>query len=220
MNYTVIYSDRKTVSIRVNRDGSVTVSAPKGMRRAQIDEILSKHMEWIEKKRDNTNKAKTCPDGIYYLGKKYPVCKGKEGTVSFDGSCFFVPDKDNAEVINEAAEILLKKAGREYMARKTEYWAEKMYLPTPPPPKMTSAKTRWGSCGGKGGNRINYSYFLMMTDEYCIDYVTVHELSHIKYKNHGKEFYSLIESYLPDYKDREKRLKEFTKIFTAEGLYV
>lgn len=41
----------------------------------------------------------------------------------------------------------------------------------------------------------------------AIDYVVVHELAHIVHKNHGSDFYKMIETYLPDYKNREKLLK-------------
>ncbi len=51
MNYTVIYADRKTVSIQLGRDGSLTVRAPRGMSRREINEIVSSHQSWIDKKR-------------------------------------------------------------------------------------------------------------------------------------------------------------------------
>ena len=71
--------------------------------------------------------------------------------------------------------------------------------------KITSAEKRFGSCNGK--NSICYSWRLMQYPAEAIDYVVVHELAHIKHKNHGKEFYRLIENFLPDYKNREKLLK-------------
>ena len=71
--------------------------------------------------------------------------------------------------------------------------------------KITSAKKQIGSCSGK--NSICYSWGLMQYAPEAIDYVVVHELAHIIHKNHGKDFYKLIEKYLPDYKKREKLLK-------------
>ena len=94
-----------------------------------------------------------------------------------------------------------------------------MKLPQPPQPKLTGAKTRWGSCGGKGGNRINYAYMLMMTDEECVDYVVVHELSHIRFRNHNENFYAQVAAVLPDYKSREAKLREYEKLFTSYGFY-
>jgi len=72
--------------------------------------------------------------------------------------------------------------------------------------KITSAKTRFGSCNGK--NIICFSWRLMAYPEAAIDYVVVHELAHIKYKDHSKRFYALIEKYIPDYKTRKAMLKK------------
>lgn len=71
--------------------------------------------------------------------------------------------------------------------------------------KITSATTRFGSCNSK--NSICFSYRLMMFPEEAIDYVVVHELAHILEKNHSKAFYEIVNTYLPDYKEREKLLK-------------
>ena len=70
---------------------------------------------------------------------------------------------------------------------------------------VTGAKTRFGSCSGK--NRICFSWRLMAYPEEAIDYVVVHELAHIRYKNHSRDFYALITRYLPDYRERERLLK-------------
>lgn len=71
---------------------------------------------------------------------------------------------------------------------------------------ITGAKTRFGSCSAK--NRLCFSWRLMQYPEEAIDYVVVHELAHLVHKNHGRQFYALIESVMPDYKERRKLLRE------------
>lgn len=71
---------------------------------------------------------------------------------------------------------------------------------------ITGAKTRFGSCSAKGN--LSFSYYLMLYPEYAIDYVVVHELAHLKEMNHSSKFYKIIESVLPDYKERIKVLKK------------
>ena len=70
---------------------------------------------------------------------------------------------------------------------------------------VTSAKTRFGSCSGK--NMLSFSWRLMAYPEAAIDYVVVHELAHIRYKDHSRAFYAFIESVLPDYRERIKLLR-------------
>lgn len=71
-------------------------------------------------------------------------------------------------------------------------------------------KTRWGSCSYK--NSVSFNYYLAKLPVELIEYVVVHELAHIKHKNHGKDFWALVEKYLPDVKERRKNLRKFEKI--------
>lgn len=106
--------------------------------------------------------------------------------------------------VTKEEEKALKEKALPYLSSRTEYFSGLMNLKYTGI-KITSAKKRFGSCSGK--NSICYSWRLMLYPPEAIDYVVVHELAHITYKNHGKEFYALIEKYLPDYKKYEKMLK-------------
>jgi predicted metal-dependent hydrolase len=65
-------------------------------------------------------------------------------------------------------------------------------------------KTRWGSCSSIGN--LNFNWKLIMMPEAIIDYVVVHELSHLLFMNHSKEFWKEVEIVLPDYKSRKNWL--------------
>ena len=90
------------------------------------------------------------------------------------------------------------------LPRRTAYFAKIMGV-TPTCIKITSAKKRFGSCSGQNG--ICYSWRLMLYPSEAIDYVVVHELAHIRQKNHSPAFYKEVAKILPDYKAREKLLK-------------
>ena len=70
---------------------------------------------------------------------------------------------------------------------------------------ITSAKTRFGSCSSQGN--ISFSYRLMLYPIEAREYVVVHELAHLLEMNHSKRFYAIVERYMPDYKERRKRLR-------------
>ncbi len=72
--------------------------------------------------------------------------------------------------------------------------------------KITKAERRFGSCSAK--NRLCFSFRLMQYPSEAVEYVVVHELAHIVHRNHGKDFYALIGSVLPDYKERDRLLKK------------
>lgn len=71
---------------------------------------------------------------------------------------------------------------------------------------ISGAKTRFGSCSSKGN--LSFSYRLMLYPDEAVDYVVVHELAHIIEMNHSGAFYKIVESVLPDYKERQKLLKK------------
>lgn len=98
----------------------------------------------------------------------------------------------------------LKAKARAVLPEKVACWSEKMGV-VPTGLKITAARKRYGSCSGK--NSLCFSCFLMNSPEEAIDLVVVHELCHIREKNHGPRFYALLEQYLPDYKERKKLLR-------------
>ena len=100
----------------------------------------------------------------------------------------------------------LKRSATILLPERVSYYSKLMGV-EPTGIKITSAQKRFGSCNTK--NSICFSYLLMLYPQEAIDYVVVHELAHIRFHNHGKDFYSFIESVLPDYKNREKILKDF-----------
>lgn len=107
------------------------------------------------------------------------------------------------EPTEEEKQAFMERAKRELPRRVACYAAIMGVEPTGI--TITGAQKRFGSCSGK--NRICFSWRLMGYPDEAIDYVVVHELAHIVHKNHGQAFYALIESVLPDYRQRMKLLK-------------
>lgn len=102
---------------------------------------------------------------------------------------------------------LLTDKGREYLSARLSYYSNLTGF-VPSSVGITRAKTRFGSCSGK--NRLNFSCYLFAYQKEAIDYVILHELCHIKYKNHSAAFYEEISKYMPDYKERISLLKNPT----------
>lgn len=108
------------------------------------------------------------------------------------------PEPTDAE---RAAYIRQAKA---YLPQRVAYYSERMGL-YPTQVRITGARTRFGSCSSQG--HICFSWRLMQYPPEAIDYVVVHELAHLRYMNHGAEFYALIARYLPDWKARRALLQ-------------
>ena len=108
------------------------------------------------------------------------------------------------EPTEEERQALIRRAKLELPVR-VAHFGRLMGL-SPTVITITGARTRFGSCSA--GNRLCFSWRLMQYPEAAIDYVVVHELAHIVHKNHGPDFYALVESILPDHKARRRMLKE------------
>ncbi len=103
-------------------------------------------------------------------------------------------------------EILeLKKKAKQYIPERVEYFAKK-YNKKYNKIRITSARTRWGSC--TSAKNLNFSYRLIQADTKAIDYVIVHELAHLKHMNHSKAFWSHVEEMMSDYKYWDQWLKK------------
>ncbi len=169
MEYQVIYSGRKTVSLSVKEE-KLLVRAPYGTSDRRIEQIVCAHLDWIHKNIDKQRKR----------NEKYKN----------------LTDEDIKN---------LRKTAKAALSQKTQYYANIMGLKYGRI-TITGATTRFGSCSGKGN--IAFSYRLMLYPEEAIDYVVVHELAHLVEMNHSDKFYKVVESILPDYKERQKMLKK------------
>lgn len=203
LDYKLIRAKRKTVSLTVKSDGSLIVHAPLICPRYEIDKFVESKRDWIEKKQAKiTNFENNHPKGtIPYLGKNYNIITGAN-EFKIEGENIFVHDEK--ELINwlchEAAQILEKRVKKYIDIMKV----------TPRKIKLSNAKTHWGMCSGK--KSITLSWRLIFCPLSVIDYVIVHEFSHLTYMNHSKEFWARVEEILPNFKEDREWLKANNKL--------
>ena len=98
----------------------------------------------------------------------------------------------------------LRARAKAYLPERVDLWARRMGV-QPAGVKNTAARTRFGSCSAK--NSLCFSLYLMQHPVEAIDYVVVHELAHIRHKNHSPAFYAEVAKYMPDYRQRQAMLR-------------
>ena len=143
------------------------------------------------------------------LGLMAALCLLFAGLVLASALRFFPKDQSIQAAAAEPERLLTgaDEPGRvalELLPGRVAHYSRIMGL-TPTGITVTGAEKRFGSCSGK--NRLCFSWRVMLYPPEAIDYVVVHELAHIKHKNHGREFYALVASVLPDYRHRENILQ-------------
>lgn len=175
IDYRIIKSKRKTISLIVNKNLEVIVRAPNRTSTKFIDQFVKKNILWIEKNIRSMNEINA-------------------------------HKKENALSEDQRKELKLK--AKEVLSERVKYYSSIMNV-RPCGVKITSAKTRWGSCSYKNSLCLSYRAMLLPID--LIDSIIVHELAHINIKNHSSEFYNEIYKYMPDYDKRSKEIRRLEK---------
>ncbi len=215
--YAVEFCRRKTLEISVMPDSAVQVRAPQGATLEAIAQKVQKKASWIVEKQDWFAKFPKAPPPRQYLGGethlymghryRLKIEKGNCREVKIDGGFIRVVSADVRpaivknlldEWLHERAKVQFEKIFEACVAR--FLLAAKL-----PRLQIRDMKTRWGSLS-KGGI-LTLNIRLIAAPKECIEYVVVHELCHLKYPNHDKKFYRLLETRLPDWEKRKNKLE-------------
>lgn len=214
---------KRTVSLGIDPSGKVIITAPTSTPLETIVEITRSKLDWINKhlkeKRQleeyHFDKEFISGESIQFLGKLY-ILKIIEGDEDLPGACSIynksirvqVPKGLNSVIRSELVKELLicwyKQQAAEKIAERTEKYAGKhgfIYNSV----LIREQEKRWGSCDHLGNLRFNWK--IIMAPISLIDYVVVHELCHLKIKNHSPEFWQLLENIMFDYEKRKATLK-------------
>ncbi len=204
---------RRSLSLEVLADNTVKVVAPAFATQGDIDHLLSSKDSWIKKRLhyNHSNKDYMEPkhyvdgDIFFYLGSKYTlkVTPSDLDAVSFDGHFLCVASQDPKKTI----QAWYKERALDILVDRTHIYAKLMKL-SYNTIRIKRLKSRWGSCSTKCN--INYNWMLIMAPIPVMDYVVVHELSHLVHMDHSSRFWTLVASIIPEYKESTKWLKEHT----------
>ncbi len=217
----IIHSNRKSFGLQIEPDGRLIVRAPKNATRPQIDAVVRKKADWIEKTRarlaetypDLKPKTFTAGEMFWYLGKQYPLrfTKSQRPPLTLTQSFYLSRIKKNRaqEIFKEWYRERTREAVQDLI-----FVYEKKYGFNVGKITITSARTRWGSCSSK--NNLNFTYRLSMATPSAIEYVVVHELVHLKIRNHSQEFWRNVREIRPDYEKDRNWLKRFGPLLTLD----
>jgi len=205
---------RKTISLHIKEDGRIFVYAPHKAPRWEIEKFIEEKQSWIVKKISENErsvrkaeKAFVPGEEFLYLGELYPLeiqDNNKEPPLKLSFGKF-VLDKNHIEEARDLFIKWYKEEAKERIIGRIDYYSKRLQL-FPKGVKITSAKYRWGSCSRD--DRLSFSWRMIMASFSIIDYILIHELVHIKEKNHSKRFWNYLESVHPDYKKHRLWLKE------------
>jgi predicted metal-dependent hydrolase len=226
--HKIIRSRRKTIALIVQADGSLVVRAPQRVTNRQIAEIVEERAEWIRSRQEQMQARPQPKTHHYASGEKFwylgsacllLVSVGRKNRLEFSGGAFklfVIPPSplhlaDGREekvrvVIGQALfTAWYRRQARQVLEERVSLLAQR-YGFNYRQVRITSARTRWGSCSGRG--TLSFPWRLVMAPLAVIDYVVVHELVHTVVKGHGPDFWGRVQALMPGYKQHVQWLKE------------
>ncbi|MDK2967626.1 SprT family zinc-dependent metalloprotease [Lacrimispora sp.] len=225
-SYRIVKSNRKSMALQILKTGEVIVRLPLSAPYRLGHQLIAKNSSWVYQA---VQKVKVLSDRQQQLSwtdgsalllfgemltlhilpdskRKGILVKEAPDGLLLTGSVSFEDTKEGEDTVKAVIKHWYRQRARQYLEEKTAVWSRIMNTDYGRIAIRDQA-TRWGSCSGKGN--LNFNWRLVLLPEDLADYVVVHELAHRFYMNHSKEFWSVVEQEIPDYRFRRKKLREY-----------
>ena len=206
---------RKTITVNIERDGSVNAVAPYDC----DEDIIRKELEAREyliykhvANRKAVNKEyinRTFVNGqsFLFMGKSYNLLISESAKKSLE----IIDDRFilNKKFLPKAKETFVKfykKQGMPYLQERVDYFS-KLVGREPVSVKIMELGSHWASCTPQ--KNVNFHWKCIMASPMIIDYLVVHELTHLKYPQHTRQFWDSVFSVMPNYKECEDWLHNY-----------
>jgi len=213
----IVNTKLKHTYLSFDEEANLIIKSPKISQR-YLEQLLLKKSSWITRSQEKIREKKgRSTDAfhhgkLYFNGLSYPLHLEqhlkKHAKLLFDDEAFTLFYGDYDEVLfKRHIDRFYKERAREHISPLVEQWAKKMQVDYE---KLSfrKSKRQWGSCSGK--NYLSFNTMAMKLPPDVLQYLIVHELTHITHKHHQKAFWEHLAAYLPDYKVQVATLKTYT----------
>jgi len=221
VDYEVIYSNRKTLGLTVERDGSVVVRAPHGTPAATIQEAIDQKKLWLYEKIGDERKYPLRPlqkefvsgEAIPYLGRHYrlDIVKDDLPGLVFQ-SRFMLSRGQQPQAAALFREWYIARANQ-HLPDRSRHFASALGVNFNRV-LVSDLRVRWGSCTPK--NNLNFNWRIMKAPPFVVDYVVIHELAHLLEPNHTPRFWNIVAVQTPRCELAKKWLRDNGNLLEIE----
>lgn len=209
----IVLKDVSNLTLKVNSDGSVRMTAPTGTEERALRTFAERHRVWLERRlseRVNHDPAGTIRLEGNVLLLEHMQTERKSGVEYSSGRIVVSGCSDTAR--QKAFDVWWRSrviaVCSQYLAKWYPVLAKRGY--TKPEISVRKMKSVWGSCTPKTG-RIRFNYYLLCAPRAEIEYVVLHELAHLAFPNHGRRFRAFMTEHMPDWDERRKKLNQYAR---------
>jgi predicted metal-dependent hydrolase len=219
MDFDIIRSRRKTIAVEITKEGGILVRAPLKLARREVLAFVHQNRGWIARKlsqarvlqEERTLRRFLEGESFPFLGEQHCLRYVAGGEYLRKEMGEFLLGADLSSRAGDLFRTWYRARAREILEDRVAHFALQMGLACRSV-RITDAKERWGSCNAAGS--LNFAWRLVMAPPPVIDYVIVHELSHLAEMNHSPRFWGRVGRILPDYAARRKWLRENEHLLT------
>lgn len=216
----IVRKNIKNVHLKVFRSLEVVLSVPVQVPQEWIADFLNKRTVWIDnqitkyKLSGGTNTLNSIKNGtsVQILGKDMRIVfePSLDNHIAADEKriTVFMRDTSDAELAQKMFLKWWKQEAERVLTQELDALYEKVfkkYQVPKPSIHIRKMKTLWGSCT-PSKSKITFNSHLYKANIRCIQYVVLHELTHLLYPNHSKQFYDFLTIHMPDWQERKKQL--------------
>jgi len=211
-SYKLVYSKRKNITITVERDRTIVVRAPEHVNLNEVKSVIERKKLWLYEKLKHPQKYSEVKrkefvsgEAILYLGKNYRLEVAKDGAedIRFNGK--FVVTGVSSDRAGHIFKKWYTQKAKEKIVPRANRFAQDIGVSFNNV-IITDLKYRWGSCTPR--DNININWKLIKAPMFVIDYVLVHELTHLIEHNHTPRFWGIVRTQVPGYEKAKLWLKE------------
>jgi hypothetical protein len=224
LSFTLIRSPRrkKTLSIQVDGTGAVSVRVPMRTSRADIDRFLAEKKQWLQKTIDRQREnSQARPIREFAAGERFPflgetyVLKVVEGANAGDALIFtgreFILKPEALKGARVLFHLWYQRQARNHFEARVRFFGGRLEL-FPRAVFLSNARSRWGSCSTDG--RLAFAWRLILAPQDVVDYVVIHELCHMRVRNHSRDYWRLVENVYPNHRQCKMWLRDHGHLLT------
>lgn len=221
IEYKIVYSNRKTLNISVERDRSIIVRAPHYVSEEKIEEIVQSKKQWIKEKLEHTqkypalseNKEFVSGETLMYLGRNYQLLIVDEEIKGIEFNQRFKISRDNQSKANDLFKKWYKIQALKKIELLTKRYARNLGVQYNQI-KISEMKYRWGSC--TPANNIIFNWRIIKAPMYVLEYLVAHELVHLLEGNHTPRFWNILSIQVPYYEKAKTWLKKHGQLLEID----
>ncbi len=213
LDYRIVYSRRRTLSLSVERDASVVVRAPEGTSAEKIRQAVEARKLWLfqkinhEQKYPPNRQRKEFVSGetIAYLGRNYRLEITERPVTGVQFHWRFIISRENQPQAAKLFRGWYIERAHERIPFRARYFAEAMGVRFNRV-LISDLKVRWGSCTPRAN--LNFNWRIMRAPANVIDYLVVHELAHLLEPNHTSRYWNIVAVQVPHFERAKEWLRE------------